>query len=53
MGNKNHLSIKSPKKKTSIKHTKPILNDKELIQVFIFIFLLWFLLSKKKALESK
>ena len=39
MKNKNHVSIKSPKEKSSIKHIKFILNDKELIQVFIFLFL--------------
>ena len=37
--NKNHVSIKSPKKKSSFKHVKYILNDKKLIQVFIFLFL--------------
>ena len=39
MGNKNHLSIKSLKKKTNVKHMIYILNVKELIQVFIFRFL--------------
>ena len=38
MENKNHVSIKSPKEKQNIKHIKYILNDKELIQVFIFLF---------------
>ena len=39
MGNKNHLSIKSPKEKTNIEHMKYVLNDKELIQDFIYVFL--------------
>ena len=39
MENKNHVSIKSPKENSNIKHIKYILNDKELIQVFVFLFL--------------
>ena len=49
MENKNYLSIKSPKEKTNIKLMKYILNDKELIQVFIFLFLQWILLKNKSS----
>ena len=39
MENKNHVSIKSPNEKSNTKHIKYVLNDKELIEVFIFLFL--------------
>ena len=50
--NKNHLSIKSPEEKNSIKHLRYILNHKWLIEVFhIYIFVM-VSLNQKKLLKA-
>ena len=49
MENEYHVSIKSPKEKSNIRHIKDILNDNELIQVFIFLFYNCFAWRKKSS----